>query len=417
MSDFRFLHAADIHLDSPLTGLARYEGLPAEGVRNATRAAFDNLIHFACKEAVDFVVIAGDLFDGDWRDMSTGLYFARAMGRLKQAGIPVYLLHGNHDAGSVVTKSLPLPDNVHRFGTRGPQTFRIEALGVALHGWSFAHRAAPDNLVPSYPDADPASFNIGVLHTSLSGHADHERYAPCEIADLKTRGYDYWALGHVHAFERACDDPVVIFPGNVQGRNIRETGAKGAVLVEVQDRSIARVDQIDLDVLRWARVVVDCTGCDTMDAVQDRIGARLSAIRAAEEAGRGLVVRVVLNGETPCADDLADRVAALREDARALASAVADDLWIEKVSVHTRLPAEAQAIEQSDDLVAMLSGAEQNPALTAALAADLAPFLTAVAAALPPEPDDLRHVAAEGAWDRVVAAATAGLRARLGRAD
>lgn len=143
MSDFRFLHAADIHLDSPLTGLARYEGLPVEDVRNATRAAFDNLIHFACKEAVDFVVIAGDLFDGDWRDMRAGLYFARAMGRLQQAGIPVYLLQGNHDAGSVVTKNLPWPDNVHRFGTRAPQTFRLDALDVALHGWSFAHQAAP----------------------------------------------------------------------------------------------------------------------------------------------------------------------------------------------------------------------------------------------------------------------------------
>lgn len=417
MSTFRFLHAADIHLDSPLTGLARYEGLPVAEVRTATRAAFDNLIRFACEEAVDFVVIAGDLFDGDWRDMNTGLYFARSMGRLRQAGIPVYLLQGNHDAGSVLTKSLPWPDNVHRFGTRAPQTFRLEALGVALHGWSFAHRAAPDNLVPSYPAADPGSFNIGVLHTSLSGHADHERYAPCELADLKARGYDYWALGHVHAFERVCDDPAVVFPGNVQGRNIRETGAKGAVLVEVQDRSIARIERVDFDVLRWARVVVDCAGCDTVNAVQDRIAAGLSATRAAAEAGRGLVVRVVLEGETLLADALADRHSGLRDEARALAAAIADDLWIEKLSLHTRLPAVAEDAEGSDDLVAMLAGAEHDPALAAALAADLTPFMTAVAAALPPEPDDLRHIAASGEWDRVAAAAASGLRARLGRVD
>ena len=416
MSSFRFLHAADIHLDSPLTGLARYEGLPVEDVRNATRAAFDNLIHFACKEGVDFVIIAGDLFDGDWRDMSTGLYFTRAMGRLQKAGIPVYLLQGNHDAGSVVTKSLPLPANVHRFGTRAPQTFRLEELGVALHGWSFAHRAAPDNLVPSYPAADPGSFNIGVLHTSLSGHADHERYAPCEIADLKTRGYDYWALGHVHAFERVCDDPAVVFPGNVQGRNIRETGAKGAVLVEVEDRVIERIERIDFDVLRWARVVVDCAACDAVETVQDRIGAGLSAIRAAEEAGRGLVVRVVLEGETVLADTLADRHAALRDEARALAGAIAGDLWIEKLSVHTCLPVEAETAETSDELVAMLAGAEHDPALAAALATDLTPFMTAVAAALPPEPDDLRHIAAAGEWHRVAAAAASGLRAQLGRA-
>jgi DNA repair exonuclease SbcCD nuclease subunit len=417
MSSFRFLHAADIHLDSPLTGLARYEGLPVEEVRNATRAAFDNLIRFACDEAVDFVVIAGDLFDGDWRDMRTGLYFTRAMGRLQKADIPVYLLQGNHDAGSVLTKSLPWPDNVHRFGTRTPQTFRLDALGVALHGWSFAHQAAPDNLALRYPDAEAGHFNIGVLHTSLSGREGHARYAPCEIADLKARGYDYWALGHVHAFERVCDDPAMVFPGNVQGRNVRETGAKGAVLVEVEDRVIERIERIDLDVLRWARIVVDCAACDTVETVQDRIGAGLSAIRAGEDAGRGLVVRVVLEGETVLADTLADRHGALRDEARALAGAIAGDLWIEKLSVHTRRPVEAQAEEASDDLVAMLAGAEHDPALAAALAADLTPFMTAVAAALPPEADDLRHVAAAGEWDRVAAAAASGLRARLGRTD
>lgn len=415
MSSFRFLHAADIHLDSPLTGLARYDGLPADEVRAATRAAFDNLIRFACDEAVDFVIIAGDLFDGDWRDMNTGLYFARAMGRLRQAGIPVYVLQGNHDAGSVLTKSLPWPDNVHRFGTRAPQTFRLDALGVALHGWSFAHQAAPDNLALRYPDAEAGYFNIGVLHTSLSGREGHAQYAPCEIADLKARGYDYWALGHVHAFERVCDDPAVVFPGNVQGRNIRETGAKGAVLVDVVDGAIERIERIDFDVLRWARVVIDCAGCETLESVQDRIGAGLTTARAIEEAGRGMVARVVLKGETVLSDTLADRNGALRDDARALASAIAGDLWIEKLSVHTRRPVAAATSETADDLVAMLAGAENDPALAAALAADLTPFLTAVAAALPPEPGDLRHIAAAGAWDQVAAAAAAGARSRLGQ--
>ena len=148
MSDFRFLHAADIHLDSPLTGLSRYEGLPADEIRRATRAAFDNLVDFACDEPVDFVIIAGDMFDGDWRDMGTGLYVARAMGRLEQAGIPVFLLQGNHDAASVVTKSLPWPNNVHRFAARAAQTFRLEELGVALHGWGLKN---PRSILPPPP--------------------------------------------------------------------------------------------------------------------------------------------------------------------------------------------------------------------------------------------------------------------------
>ena len=413
MNDFRFLHAADIHLDSPLTGLSRYEGLPAEEVRNATRAAFDNLIDYGCRESVDFIIIAGDVFDGDWRDMSTGLYFARAMGRLEQAGIPVLLLQGNHDAASVVTKNLPWPANVHRFGARAPQTFRLEQFGVALHGWSFAHQTAPDNLAMRYPQADPATFNIGVLHTSLSGRPGHARYAPCEIADLKAKGYDYWALGHVHAFERVCEDPAVVFPGNLQGRNIRETGPKGAVLVDVQDRMIARIEPIELDVLRWARVAVDCAGFDTMESVAARIRDTLSGARAATASGRGLIARVILEGETALSEALAERQALLRDETRALAAAIASDLWIEKLTIATQMPFAIVGQGNTGDLGAMLAGAEVDPALAEALATELAPFLTASASAQPPEPDDLRQAATDGAWHKIAAAAAAGLRARL----
>src|SRR5690606_3435278 len=131
--DFRFIHAADIHLDSPLRGLSRYEGLPEDGIRGATRGAFDNLVRSAIEEAVDFVLIAGDLFDGEWRDMGTGLYFARAMGRLSQSGIPAFILAGNHDAASVITRSVPWPPNVRLFGARTPETHLLPELGVAIH--------------------------------------------------------------------------------------------------------------------------------------------------------------------------------------------------------------------------------------------------------------------------------------------
>jgi len=416
MANFRFLHVADIHLDSPLTGLARYEGLPVDDVRAATRSAFDKMIDFACRTAVEFVIIAGDLFDGDWRDMGTGLYLARQLGRLEQAGIAVYVLQGNHDAASVVTKSLPWPSNVHRFGSRSAQTFRIEALDVALHGWSFAHQAAPDNLAIRYPDAVAGMFNIGVLHTSLSGRPGHGSYAPCELADLRSRGYDYWALGHVHTFERVCDDPPVIFPGNVQGRNIRETGAKGGVLVEVEDGVIARIEPVHFDVLRWARVAVDCDGCDTMDDLQMRLRDGLAAARTGEDADRGLVVRLILEGATPLAGMLADLHAQLRDDARAHAGAISPELWIEKLQVRTRPPAAAARVELSDDVAALLASAAADEELLSALAAELSAFLVATAAAQPPEEGDLRHAASAGNWSGVADAAAAGLLARLGDA-
>src|SRR5262245_49416397 len=151
MSNFRFIHAADVHLDSPLTGLSRYDGLPTERLRRATRDAFDNLVEAAIRERVDFLVVAGDLFDGEWRDMSTGLYFARAMGRLCGAGVRVFVLKGNHDAESAVTRSLPWPEAVKVFGSRRPETVDWPELGVALHGQSFPTKSVEHDLSAQYP--------------------------------------------------------------------------------------------------------------------------------------------------------------------------------------------------------------------------------------------------------------------------
>lgn len=249
MSTFRFLHAADIHLDSPLRGLSNYEGLPADRIRRATRDAFDNLIAAAIAEKAAFLVIAGDLFDGDWRDMSTGLYFARAMGRLAEAGVRVFILKGNHDADSAVTKSLPLPASVEIFSSRKVETFDLPELGVALHGRSFPTAHVHEDLTSAYPAPTPGRFNIGVLHIALEGYAQHAPYAPCTVQGLVAKGYDYWALGHVHERQVLSEDPWIVFPGNLQGRHARETGPKGATLIEVADGQVTSVRPLHLDVI------------------------------------------------------------------------------------------------------------------------------------------------------------------------
>ena len=194
----RFIHTADIHLDSPLIGLSSYQDAPAALLRTATRDAFENLVSEAISEKVDFIIIAGDLYDGNWKDFNTGIFFARQMGRLKAVGIPVYLLFGNHDAESEMTKKLLLPDNVHSFRSGKAETFKLPELCVALHGRSFKEAATTENLAVSYPEPIAGWLNIGVLHTALEGNAAHPNYAPCSIAELEARGYQYWALGHVH---------------------------------------------------------------------------------------------------------------------------------------------------------------------------------------------------------------------------
>jgi DNA repair exonuclease SbcCD nuclease subunit len=158
----KLLHAADLHIDSPLRGLSAYEGAPEEELRTASRRALENLVTLATAESVDTVLLAGDIYDGDWLDYQTGLFFANQMSKLREAGIPVYLISGNHDAQSAITRRLRLPENVHTLDTSGPQTIHNEELGLAVHGQGFAQRDITDNLALTYPDPCGDLFNVGV---------------------------------------------------------------------------------------------------------------------------------------------------------------------------------------------------------------------------------------------------------------
>lgn len=272
---FSFIHAADLHIDSPLRGLARHADAPVDELRSATRLATENLVSLALEEAVDFVLIAGDIFDGDWQDMSTGLFFNRQMARLAQAGIRVYMIRGNHDARSVITSKLQLPDNVVDFPTSKPATEELSNLPVAIHGMGFAKRHVEQNLVPDYPDALSGKFNIGLLHTSLAGSDQHDTYAPCTLSELTEFGYDYWALGHIHKREILSSDPHVVFSGNIQGRHIRETGPRGCYLVQVDAEFNCSTQFHSLDVLHWFHIEVDVGGLSDESQVIRLLGEQI----------------------------------------------------------------------------------------------------------------------------------------------
>ena len=351
MTRFRFFHAADIHLDSPLRGLSSLEGSAVARVRTATREALDTLVGLAIEEAVDFLIIAGDLYDGDWRDYKTGLFFAAQMGRLKKEGIPVYLLHGNHDAESQITRRLDLPDNVHVFGSRSAETFVLDELKVVLHGQSFQQRDVTDNLVPQYPPPVPGAFNIGVLHTGLGGMGGHANYAPCAIDDLTNKGYHYWALGHVH---QACvlhENPHVVFPGNLQGRHVREVGAKGATLVTVEDGDIVELSMIPCDVVRWAVLSVPLADVERFGDVIDRIDDAVEAAIPTAN-GRFLACRIVLEGRTAIHDQLFASEDRMLAEARARALGLGDEVaWVEKVVISTQGEVDAETLAEREDAI------------------------------------------------------------------
>jgi hypothetical protein len=335
--NFRFLHAADIHLDSPLRGIA-FSGLGrADAFRSASRRAFENLVVTAIERQVAFLLLAGDIFDGDWRDFGTGLFFTEQMGKLDRAGIQVFITDGNHDAATVIRKRLIWPENVTVFPSRQPHTFAIDSLRVALHGQSFGRPDVSENLALSYPPNKAGCFNIGLLHTACNGREGHALYAPCSLPQLVAHGYDYWALGHVHGREILNEFPHVVFPGNLQGRHVRETGAKGATLVHIADGHVINVEHLVLDVARWALVAPDVSLVDSMTDLMELVRTLLGEqITAAD--GRPVAVRVAFSGTTKLHAALASDPMGLRAGIEAAALAVSDEFVLEKIKVATSAP-------------------------------------------------------------------------------
>lgn len=388
---FKFLHAADIHLDSPLRGLDRYDGAPVDEIRGATRRALENLVRVASEQQVAFVVIAGDVYDGDWPDFNTGLFFVRQMGKLREAGIPVVLVSGNHDAENKMTRSLELPDNVRRLATRKPESvagreigFGLEHLDIVFHGQGFASAAVDENVAQRYPVGRAGVFNLGVLHTSLEATGgEHARYAPCSVSDLVSRQYDYWALGHIHKARVVQIEPPIVFPGNIQGRHIRETGPKGCQLVTVDERGRPTLEFVPLDVFRWDELTVAVDGAKRGDDVLGLIGQALHQ-RVRDQGELPLAVRVVVSGRCPAHRTLAAAPEAWANQVRAVAAG-AGEVWVEKVKFHTTDEAEPVSAAVDDGpllelsaLIAEIGGDEQR---LLELTDELAPFKRK----LPPE--------------------------------
>ena len=353
---WKFLHAADLHLDSPLRGLDAHEGAPVERLRGATRQALRALVDLALKEAVSLVVLAGDLYDGDWQDFRTGLYLRQELLRLTQAGIRVFIVRGNHDAQSVITRQLPAVEGVHVFSAREAETVVLEAPAVAVHGRSFPERAVDEDLVPGYPPAVPGVFNIGVLHTSLAGSPDHDPYAPTTVEALVGRGYDYFALGHVHARQIIREaDPRIVFPGNLQGRMARETGPKGCELVTVVGQRIVAAESVALDVVRWHRLHLDARPLQDIDGLARAVSAAIDT-RLPRPDDRLHALRVVLEGESALQRIEAAQPGVLAAAVWAAAQERIDhDLWIESVRLALRPRHERAGLARRGDAVGELA--------------------------------------------------------------
>ena len=391
----KFIHAADVHLDSPLRGLERYEGAPLAEIRGASRRAFENLVELCIRTNVDFLLIAGDLYDGALKDFNAVLYFVKWMVRLREAGIRVFLVRGNHDPANWFSRHAPLPDNVYEFPANRAATVCLDELRVALHGRSYPRRDVQENLAVGYPAPVSGYFNIGLLHTALDGREGHDGYAPCTVDELAAKGYDYWALGHVHAWEVIrSEGSLIVFPGNLQGRHIRETGAKGCALVQVDAAGAVGVEPCFVDLLRWVVVEVNAGGAVDPDALLERTRTALQTALAGAE-GRMLAARLLVTGRCPAHAAMAREALVWSQRVRLVALDVGEGMiWLEKVVIRTEPPVVRRVVGDTGNPLDLLAGIRAELATDEAQLAELMAAFQSLRSMLPAElldgPDALR---------------------------
>jgi DNA repair protein SbcD/Mre11 len=400
------IHTADIHLDSPLAGLPEYEGAPHDAVHLATRRALTNIVDLAIDKNADMLIIAGDLYDGELRDINTALFLCSELARLRRADVEVVIAHGNHDAESVITRRLPLPDGVRTLPTKKPGTEIFSDLGIAVNGQGYPNREVLTDLSAAYPEPIEGLLNIGVLHTALTGRDGHASYAPCSQGTLAARGYGYWALGHVHTADVVGEDPWIVFPGCPQGRGLRECGAKGVMVIETEGERVMSVEAYAVDVVRWANVTVDVTGAaEREDALALVRQALAEALASAD--GRTLACRVALEGACDAHRSFGAYPSRLTDEVRALALDVgAGEIWIAGVQCATQPGVVAGDLKARRDPVARLLVDARSATADTEQLSERIPAITELAAQMPPGTLDDGQTPEDPQWlaDRVAGA-------------
>jgi DNA repair exonuclease SbcCD nuclease subunit len=381
---YRFIHTADLHLDSPLKSLALRDPALAEVIGTASRTVFARIIDLCLEERVDALLVAGDLYDGAQTSMKTARFLTQQLRRLDEAGIETFLIRGNHDAESRITGQLVLPPSVTVFGAQASVAQREkDGLAIAIHGISFARPHAPDSLLDRFKPPVQGAVNIGMLHTSLDGSLGHDPYAPCRLADLQASGFDYWALGHIHARAHHSGAAHVVMPGIPQGRDIGEAGAKSVTLVTVGDDGRLEVAERMTASARFERVAVSLDGAADWPDIVHRLGAALRTARRKFSEDH-LVLRPVLTGLTPLLWRLRRDQGLLLDEARVTAEGIGT-LWIDKIVLdctETPRPDMAGPLAELSSRITAITTPPAQPPDTVLAEADA--VIEALIKALPP---------------------------------
>jgi DNA repair exonuclease SbcCD nuclease subunit len=375
MPDFRFVHAADLHLDTPFAMIGRVAPEIAQRLRDASLLAFDALVRMAIEREAAFVIFAGDVYDSADRGVRAQLRFLRGVEKLGEHDIPVFIAHGNHDPLDGWAVAPRLPRNLVVFGSEAVETHTIRIAGEAraqVYGISYGRRDITENLALRFRRRDQPGLHIGVLHCNVGSQPEYAAYSPCTVADLAAAGMDYWALGHVHQHLRLAEGrPWIVYPGSLQAGKSSEIGPRGAVVVEVERSTVEHVEFVPLDCVRFARADVD------ISSEPDLHSLRKTILASAVSDTTDLVLTVVLSGRGPLHGDLRRRGAIedLLRDLRDELGIASPFVWIDRIIDQSQAELDRDAIARRGDfsaeLTRMVDGLRADPEALQSLLADI----------------------------------------------
>ena len=398
----RFIHAADLHLDSPLRSVALRDPDLGARLALASRNVLTRIVDLAIERDVDALVLAGDVFDGAEPDLAARAYLVAELARLGRAGITTVVIRGNHDALMDLERHGPLGELVHLMEAERPT---VSIRGVDFHGLSHETTHSHESPLPRYPGPTAGRRNVGLMHTSLDGSSSHDRYAPCSSASLLGHGFDYWALGHIHRrSEIRQDGTVIVMPGIPQGRHIREPGVGSVSLVTLGDRTgdVATVEAIPVARLVFDTIDIDMTGLRDGAARADAVAA---AIADAADPDRDVALRITLRGDgaAPWADDPRTHLAPIVEGVAGL--------HVESVHLADVTPREANPL--ADDFLRLMREEAAKPTFRSRAAESLATLTRS----LPPELQaEMEADLSEAGIEALLDEGMTGVMARLGAA-
>lgn len=418
--DFSFIHAADLHLDSPFRGFEQIADVVDRPVRenvlrqlrNCTFAALENLVNACIRHRVDFLVLSGDIYDLADRSLRAELRFREAVERLAERKIPVFVAYGNHDHGEGVRSGLTWPENVHFFSPGEVEYREIVRQGkeiARVYGISYPQRDVSENYARLFKRHGEAPFAVGVLHCNVGGIPEHENYAPCRLEDLVEAGMDYWALGHVHARRVLRESgPSIVYSGTLQGRSPREEGEKGCYLVNVSGSGLVSLRFISVDSVRWTGVKVSIDGMKTEDELVNCLNEKLTGIQRAH-GNRSVVARIILTGRGPLHRRLKSGAVVddiLGELRLHFAGEEGNFLWPESIQCRTGIPVDKESIRQSEtllgDLLLLAGEARRDGELRTKLRQSLTPLEERIARYISPPGEGELNELLEAAEDLAV---------------